>query len=95
MDSVVLHVKYTCLPGKAEEFVRELKVRGLQAAARRDDGCLQYDYFLSCEEADTVLLLEHWRDAAALAAHGAGPLMPEIAACKEGRVIRTQVERFE
>ena len=65
------------------------------ATIRRDDGCLQYDYFLSCEEADTVLLLEHWRDAAALAAHGAGPLMPEIAACKEGRVLCTQVERFE
>ena len=28
MDHIILHVTYTCLPGKAEDFVRTLKERG-------------------------------------------------------------------
>ena len=95
MDHIILHVTYTCLPGKAEDFVRTLKERGLQAAVQAEDGCFQYDYHLSCETPDTVVLLEQWRDAAALAAHSGQPHMAEIAACKEGRVLQTKVERYE
>jgi len=95
MTNIVLHVTYTCLPGKAEDFVRALKERDLQARVRAEDGCLQYDYYISCEAPDTVLLLEKWRDAAALDVHSRQPHMAEIAACKEGRVLQTVVERYE
>ena len=95
MDHIILHVTYTCLPGKAEDFVRTLKERGLQAAVQAEDGCLQYDYHLSCETPDTVVLPEQWRDAAALDAHSRQPHMAEITACKEGRVLQTKVERYE
>ena len=95
MEHIILHVTYTCLPGKAEAFVCVLKARGLQAKVKAEDGCMQYDYHLSCEQADTVVLLEQWRDAAALDAHSRQPHMAEIAACKEGRVLQTAVERYE
>ena len=95
MNSIVLHVTYTCLPGMAEAFVSALKDSGLQAAVRQEDGCLQYDYHISCEAADTVVLIERWRDAAALARHSAAPHMAQIAAAKDGRVTHTRVERFE
>ena len=42
-----------------------------------------------------MVLLEQWRDAAALDAHSRQPHMAEIAACKEGRVLQTAVERYE
>lgn len=95
MDSIVLHVTYHCLPGQAEPFVRALKEDGLQAAVRREDGCLQYDYHLSCEERDAVVLLERWRDAQALAVHGATDTMARIKTVKERFVERTDVLRFE
>ena len=95
MEHIILHVTYTCLPGKAEDFVRVLKARGLQAKVKAEDGCMQYDYHLSCEQADTVVLLEKWRDAAALDIHSRQPHMAEIAACKEGLVTRTEIERYE
>lgn len=94
MDSIVLHVTYHCHPGAAQEFVRALKESGLQDAVRREDGCLQYDYHLSCEEADAVVLLEHWRDAQALAVHGGTDTMARIKAVKERFVARTDVARF-
>ena len=95
MNGIIVHVTYHCLPGKAEPFVRLLKSRGLQARVRAEDGCLQYDYHLSCEAPDTVVLLEKWRDAAALDVHSRQPHMVEIAACKEGLVARTEIERYE
>ena len=95
MNGIIVHVTYHCLPGKAEPFVRLLKSRGLQARVRAEDGCLQYDYHLSCEAPDTVVLLEKWRDAAALDVHSRQPHMAEIAACKEGLVTRTEIERYE
>ena len=83
------------MPCKAEEFVRSLQESGLQATVRAEDGCLQYDYHLSLEHPDTVVLLEKWRDADALAAHSAQPHMKQIGACKEGRVLDTAIERYE
>ena len=95
MDRILLHVRYTCRPGKAEAFVAALKDSGLQSAVRAEDGCLQYDYHISCEEADTVVLIELWRDAAALAAHQNQPHMGRLPALKEPYVTATSVERFE
>jgi len=95
MKNIILHVTYTCAPGKAEEFVSALKESGLQETVRAEDGCLQYDYHLSCEEKDTVVLIERWRDAEALAKHGKAPHMAKIPALKEGRVITTDIKRYE
>lgn len=79
----------------ASDFVRAVKDSGLQEVIRGEDGCLQYDYHLSCEEDNTVVLIEGWRDAAALAAHSAQPHMQRLAGLKDGRVAHTTVERFE
>ena len=95
MKEIILHVTYRCVPGKAEEFVRALKESGLQAEVRAEEGCLQYDFTLSCEAEDTVILLERWSSAEALAAHAKAPHMQKGPAIKEGRVLSTTIERFE
>ncbi len=95
MEHIVLHVTYTCLPGKAGDFVHVLKESGIQAAVRAEDGCLQYDYHISCEQPDTVVLLEKWRDAEALTVHSKQPHMAKIGDYKNGRVLNTKVERSE
>ena len=95
MENIILHVTYTCKPGKAMEFVNALKEAGLQKTVQNEDGCMQYDYHISCEAADTVVLLECWRDAAALAAHMAQPHMKDIGAIKNQMVDNTVIQRFE
>ena len=94
MEHVILHVYYRCKSGMAREFVQALKSGGLQEKVRGEDGCLQYDYHLSCEKPDTVVLLEKWRDAAALERHLAQPHMVEIGRVKEAFVERTDLEKF-
>ena len=41
-------------------FLRQLTTEGIIDAIRREDGCLRYDYFLSVQNADEILLVEQW-----------------------------------
>ncbi len=95
MENIILHVYYTCKSGMAAPFVRSLKDSGAQGKVRAEDGCLRYDYHFSCEKEDTVVLLEKWRDAAALERHMKQPHMEDIRKLKAVYVDGVQVERYE
>lgn len=41
----------------------------VQAASRRDDGCLHYGYYTEITDPLGFIAVEEWRDRAALAAH--------------------------
>ena len=86
-------VTYKMKPGHRDAFLAD--TAAIRPEILKEDGCLQYDYHLSCEEKDTVVLIECWRDAAALAAHAAAPHMARVAAMKEGRVKETNLKRYE
>lgn len=94
MEHLIIHVYYNCKPGMAPAFVQALKESGLQATVQAEEGCMQYDYHLSCEAADTVLLLEKWIDTAALDKHLAQPHMADIGKLKEQFVDSTRVEKY-
>ena len=95
MKNLILHVYYTCKSGMAAAFVQALKDCGAQEKVRADDGCFQYDYFISCEQPDAVVLLEKWRDDAALQAHLAQPPMADIQAETDTYTLDVKVERYE
>ena len=95
MEHIILHCTYVCKPGMALAFVQALKDSGAQEKVRAEDGCLQYDYLLSCERPDTVVLLEKWRDAAALAVHQNQPHMDTIRALKGEYTLDFNLERYE
>lgn len=92
MEGIVLHVTYS--GAQAEAFAREM-CSGLRSEVLAEDGCLQYDYFLPLGQEDAVLLLEHWRDQAALEAHFVGEPMKKLKALKEHYGLETGIERFE
>ena len=94
-NSILLHVYYRGTPESVRAFVEDIRREGLQETVRAEDGCLQYDYFLSCQEKGALLLVEHWRDAAALEKHSAQPHMARIKHLKASRGLETRIERFE
>ncbi|MGA4632402.1 putative quinol monooxygenase [Pseudomonas solani] len=57
------------LPGQAEAV--EAALRELVAASRSEPGCLQYDLHRDRADALRFVMLETWRDTAALEAHKA------------------------
>ena len=72
----------TAKPGQREAILRE--ARANIAAVRAEDGCIEYGPATDAEGigsfqtkfgADTFVVIEKWRDAAALKAHAAAPHM--------------------
>ena len=94
MENVILHVYYHCHPGMSLAFVQALKTSGLQAMMQAEDGCIQYDYHISCEEDDTVVLLEKWRSAADLEKHLTQPHMDALRALKGEYIESTTLGEF-
>ena len=92
MDGILLHVRYR--GENAKSFAGEMQ-KGLRSSVLAEDGCLQYDYFLPIGEKDCVLLIEHWRDQAALDAHAAGAPMAQLKDLKAGYGLTTDIKRFE
>ena len=89
MSELTLLVTYTARPGMRETFLRALTARGLPETIRAEAGCLQYEYYLSIENADEILLLERWADPEAQAAHMARPHMALLRELKEQYVAHT------
>ena len=93
MEGILLHVLYR--GEKAADFAAEMERSGLRAAVLAEEGCMQYDYYLALGEENCVMLLEHWRDAAALDKHHAGEPMAKILALKDKLGLVSNVERYE
>jgi quinol monooxygenase YgiN len=64
---IVVIARFRPRDGKRDELLELL--REVQAASRRDDGCLAYGYYSEVADADSFIAVEHWRDRAALDAH--------------------------
>lgn len=57
MAQLLLLVAYTAKPGMRESFVCQVRDAGILDAIRRENGCLQYDYFYSEEDENLLLLV--------------------------------------
>ena len=91
---ITILIRYSGLPGNARAFAREMTDRGIADRIRAREGNLGYDYFFPMDDPDTVLLIDCWRDQAALDAHHASELMGEIARLREKYDLHMRVERY-
>ena len=90
--TVLLH--YTGKDGSARQFAEEMMASGLVEAVRTEEGNERYEYYLPMEDPETVLLIDRWRDQAALDFHHKSPMMEQIAKLREKYKLRLKVERF-
>ena len=65
--AVRLVVTITAAPGKGAELAQVMKARC--AEAQKEPGCEQFEVFQSVSDPDKLVLLELWKDQAALDAH--------------------------
>ena len=92
---IVLNVTYKCKPGMREEFLEAILREGLDEASRSEEGNLKYDYYLPFDDNGDLLLLEKWRDADALSAHGKTAHLKRLGELKTVYVTETVIEKFE
>jgi quinol monooxygenase YgiN len=67
--SLRLIITINAAAGKGGEFAEAF--RGRCEEVMQEDGCEQFEVFRSALDPDKLVLLERWRDEAALAAHSA------------------------
>ena len=91
---LTVNLYYTGANGSARVFAEEMTRSGIVSAIRAEDGNLRYEYFFPMDDPETVLLIDQWRDQAAIDAHHASPMMARIAALREKYDLHMRAERF-
>ena len=91
---ITVNLYYSGVNGAARRFAEEMTARGVVDAIRAEEGNLRYAYFFPMEDPETVLLIDQWRDQAAIDAHHASPMMGQIAALREKYDLHMKIERF-
>jgi quinol monooxygenase YgiN len=68
----------------------------MREATLREAGCIEYQAYVDRKDKGTVLLLEKWKDDAALEAHFATPHMAEFGKAIGGAgVVSTDVRKYD
>ena len=92
--SLTVNIYYTGKNGNARKFAEEMTSSGLVEQIRGEEGNEKYAYFFPAEDPETVLLIDRWRDQAALDVHHKTPMMEKIAALRTKYQLKMRVERF-
>ena len=92
--AITVNLRYTGTGGDARAFAEEMISSGTVDRIRTEEGNLRYEYYISMEDPETVLLIDSWTDQAAIDAHHASPMMAIIASLREKYDLHMTVERF-
>lgn len=92
--SITVNIYYTGANGNARKFVEEMVESGIVDEIRAEEGNERYEYFFPMDDPETVLLIDRWRDQAAIDFHHKSEMMPKIAALREKYKLRMKVERY-
>jgi quinol monooxygenase YgiN len=91
---ITMNLYYTGVDGNAVKFVQEMESSGTADAIRKEEGNLRYEYFVSREDPETVLLIDSWVNQKALDAHHQTPMMETIAALRDKYDLTMKAERY-
>lgn len=92
--SITVHLYYTGRDGSARRFAQEMVSSGIVDDVRAEEGNERYDYFFPMDDPETVLLIDRWKDQAAIDAHHKSPMMEQIAVLREKHKLRLKIERY-
>ena len=91
---LTVNLRYTGENGAALAFAKEMTASGTVDSIRAEEGNVRYEYYISLDDPQTVLLIDSWRDQAAIDAHHASPMMKTIASLREKYDLHMTAERF-
>ncbi len=92
--ALTVNLRYTGTNGSALEFVKEMKDSGTVDLIRAEAGNLRYEYFLSLDDPETVLLIDSWENQEAIDVHHASPMMKTLFELRNKYDLHMSVERY-
>ena len=91
---ITVNLYYKGQNGSARRFAEEMEKSGIADAVRAEDGNLRYEYFIPMNDSETILLIDAWKDQAAIDAHHASPMMQRILELREKYDLHMVMERY-
>ena len=91
---ITVNLYYKGINGNARAFTEEMEASGIAEDIRKEPGNLRYQYFQPLDDPETILLIDSWKDQAAIDAHHASPMMAQLAALREKYDLHMTAERF-
>ena len=88
-----LLVNYTIKPGQRAEFLAKAALIRPQTLA--EEGCVQYEYCLSANDVDRVVLVEQWDSREAQKVHLDQPHMQGIYAAEKEHVADVNLDFYD
>ena len=92
--AITVHLRYTGKDGSARKFAEEMVSSGTVTEIRAEAGNLRYEYYISFDDPETILLTDSWKDQTALDAHHASPMMQTISELRDKYDLHMTVERY-
>ncbi len=92
--AIAVNLYYTGTNGNARKFAQEMVESGTVEKIRAEEGNIRYEYFFPMDDPETVLLIDAWRDQAAIDVHHASPMMAKIAELRDKYDLHMKVERY-
>jgi len=92
--NITVNLYYTGENGNARKFAEEMMSTGIVEAIRAEEGNARYEYFLSMDDPETILLIDRWRDKEALDFHHKSEMMKMIAELRKKYKLRLRTERY-
>ena len=90
-----VEVHYFIKEGRRADFYNEIISRGIADAARAEEGNEKYEYYLSPENENELLLLEIWTSPEAVKLHMDTPHYKALGELKKEYVTETVFRRYE
>lgn len=92
--SIAVNIYYTGKNGSARKFAEEMIAKGIVDKVRAEEGNERYEYFFPMDDAETVLLIDCWKNQEALDFHHKTEMMQEIAELRNKYHLKMKVEKF-
>ena len=92
--AITVNIYYSGKGTNARRFAEEMVSNGTVEQIRAEEGNLRYEYFFPMDDESTVLLIDSWKNQAAIDVHHQSPMMNVIMTLREKYDLHMKVERY-
>lgn len=92
--SITMNLYYTGENGNARRFAEEMESSGTAEKIRNEEGNERYDYFISMNDPETVLLIDSWKNQQTLDIHHSSEMMSKISELRDKYGLTMKAERY-
>ena len=92
--AITVNLRYHGVNGNARKFAEEMMQSGTVQKIREENGNLRYEYYVSLDDPETVLLIDSWENQEAIDVHHDSQMMQTIFRLREKYDLHMDSERY-